>query len=42
MNTLPESSSWVLVGIGLASLAGIRRRKLPLCQVINRGTPGNA
>jgi hypothetical protein len=33
-NTLPESSSWALLGIGLASLATIRRRKPKLCEPI--------
>lgn len=31
-NPLPESSSWALLGIGLASLAAIRHRKPKLCQ----------
>lgn len=35
-NTLPESSSWALLGIGLASLAAARRRRHSLRQTDNQ------
>jgi len=34
-NTLPESSSWALLGVGLASLAATRRRRHSLRQTDN-------